>query len=33
MNLSMKYKQNNRHREQTGGCQAGGSWGKEGVRG
>ena len=30
MNLSMKQKQNHRHREQTGGCQGGGVWGKDG---
>ena len=27
MNLSMKQKQNHRHREQTGGCQGGRGWG------
>ena len=27
MNLSVKQKQNHRHREQTGGCQGGGGWG------
>ena len=27
MNLSMKRKQTHRHREQTYGCQGGGSWG------
>ena len=31
MNPSMKQKQNNKHREQTGGCQGGGSWGRDGV--
>ena len=29
MNLSMKQKQNQGHREQTGGCQGGGGWGRE----
>ena len=34
MNLSMKQKQNHRHREQTGGCQGGGmGWEREGVGG
>ena len=33
MNLSMKQKQNHRHREQTGGCQGGGGWGRDGVGG
>ena len=28
MNLSMKQKQDHRHREQTGGSQGGGSWGR-----
>ena len=28
MNLSMKQKQNNRHREQTGGCQRWGALGE-----
>ena len=33
MNLSMKQKQNHRDREQTGGCQAGGTgWEVGGVR-
>ena len=31
MNLSMK--QNHGHREQTGGCQGGGAWGRDGVGG
>ena len=31
MNISMK--QNHRHREQTGGCQGGGCWRKDGVGG
>ena len=30
MNLSMKQRQNHRHREQTGGCQGGGYWGRDG---
>ena len=30
-NLSMKQKQNHRHREQTGGCQGGGGRGTDGV--
>ena len=29
MNLSMEQKQTHRHREQTCGCQGGGSWGEE----
>ena len=33
MNLSMKQKQNHGHREQTGGCQGGGGWGRDGVGG
>ena len=33
MNLSMKQKQNHGHREQTGGCQGGGGWGRGGVGG
>ena len=33
MNLSMKQKQNHRHREQTGGCQWGGGQGRDGVGG
>ena len=33
MNLSMKQKQTHRHREQTGGCQGGGIWGRDGVGG
>ena len=28
MNLSMKQQQNHGHREQTGGCQGGGGWGR-----
>ena len=31
MNLSMKQKQTQGHREQTGGCQGGGGLGKDGV--
>ena len=31
MNLSMK--QNHIHREQTGGCQGGGGWGRDGAGG
>ena len=31
MNLSMKQKQNQGHREQTGGCQGGGDWERVGV--
>ena len=31
MNLSMKQKQNQRHREQTGGCQEGGRWERVGL--
>ena len=31
MNLSMKQKQTHRHREQTCGCQGGGTWGREGL--
>ena len=30
MNLSMKQKQTQGHREQTGGCQGGGGWEKDG---
>ena len=26
MNLSMKQKQNHKHKKQTGGCQGGGGW-------
>ena len=33
MNLSMKQKQNHGHRGQTGGCQGGGVWRKDGVGG
>ena len=33
MNLSMKQKQTHRHREQTGGHQGGGGWGRAGVGG
>ena len=33
MNLSMKQKQNQGHREQTGGCQGGGGGGRVGVAG
>ena len=33
MNLSMKQKENHGHREKTGGCQGGGDWGRNGVRG
>ena len=33
MNLSMKHKQNHRHREETGGCQGGGVWGRDGAGG
>ena len=33
MNLSMKQKQNLRPREQTGGCQGGGSWGSDRMAG
>ena len=33
MNLSMKQKEIHGHREQTGGCQWGGRWGKDGVGG
>ena len=33
MNLSMKQKQNHRHREQTGGCQVRGGWRRDGVGG
>ena len=29
MNLSMKQKQNHGHKEQTGGCQWEGSWGRD----
>ena len=31
MNLSMKQKENHGHREQTGGCQGGGGWERDGV--
>ena len=31
MKLSMKQKQNHGHREQTGGCQGGGGWGRDRV--
>ena len=31
MNLSTKQKQNQRHREQTGGCQEGGRWERVGL--
>ena len=31
MNLSLK--QNHGHREQTGGCQSGGGWGRDGMGG
>ena len=31
MNLSMKQKQNHRHRQQTGGSQGGVGWGRDGV--
>ena len=31
MNLSTKQKQTHRHREQTGGCQGGGGWEREGL--
>ena len=31
MNLSTKQKQTHRYGEQTGGCQGGGSWGKDEV--
>ena len=33
MSLSMKQKQNHGHREQTGGCQEIGGWGRDGVGG
>ena len=33
MNLSMKQKQTHGHREQTGGCQVGGGWGRDGMGG
>ena len=33
MKQSMKQKQNHRHREQSGGCQGGGGWGRDGVGG
>ena len=33
MNLSVKQKQNHRHREQAGGCQWGRDWGRGGVEG
>ena len=31
MNLAMKHKQNKGHREQTGGCQGGGGWERDGL--
>ena len=31
MNISMKQKQTQRHREQTCGCQGGGEWEREGL--
>ena len=31
MNRSMKQKQNHKQREQTGGCQGGEVWGRDGV--
>ena len=31
MNLSMKQKHNQGHREKTGGCQGGGGWERDGV--
>ena len=31
MNLSMKQKQNHGYREQTGGYQGGGGWGRDGL--
>ena len=33
VNLSMKQKQNHGHREQTGGCQGGRDFGREGAEG
>ena len=33
MNLYMKQKENCGHREQTGSCQRGGGWGRDGVGG
>ena len=33
MNLSMKQKQNQGHRDKTGGCQGGGDWERLGVGG
>ena len=33
MKLSTKQKHIHRHREQTGGCQGGGGWGRAGVGG
>ena len=33
MNLSMKQKQNLGHREETGGCQGAGNWGRYGEGG
>ena len=33
MNLSVKQKENHRHREQAGGCQGGRDWGRDGVGG
>ena len=33
MKLSMKQKQNPRHREQAGRCQGGDGWGRDGVGG
>ena len=31
MNLPMKHKQNKGHRKQTGGCQGGGRWERDGL--
>ena len=33
MNLSTKRKWTHGHREQTGGCQGGGGWGRDGLGG
>ena len=33
MNISMKQKQNYGHREQSGGCQRGGGWGRDAMGG
>ena len=33
MNLSTKEKQNYEHRQQTGGCQGGGVWDRDGLGG